>query len=375
MKTAKKSQSWSIDFTIGLLIFLLAITLSVKFINQSDNSDFFRDLYDESTFISEQLRSEGYPPNWTKESLVRVGLLSEGKLNLTKFSNFTALTYPVSKNYIHTQFEYFMLFEDEYGHMLNISGHCGFGSNDMSLSANPNKAAYYYNAEDFMMAVMANDFSADVYSSSTNNLDNLLNPQKLSEYNFIFMENPNLGYYSSLDESTIVSLLQNWTRKGNTLFLTQNVNLSLQFLNANFSDKILEEVSPANATSRLFFGLPNDEFIVFTNKKTFKKEFPSYYKAIAEYEGSKNPAIATWKYGGGRVFYIADLNLSSGFKGQYNLVDWVKNASIPFVYAHCGNITQSSFNKPNLVRLVRIVPFESSMLKMNIYTWSRSKDQ
>ncbi len=375
-KRKKQAQSWSLDFTIGLLIFLLAIVLSIKFINQADNTDIFQDMYQEATFISEHLKSEGYPENWTSSSLIKIGLLSDGKLDFSKLLNLSEIGYKKSKQYLNTQFEYFVMFEDEQGKNLNISGVCGFGSTNMSLGSPPNRIAYYYTNEDYLQFALMNIYSlqaADVYDQTR--IDNLLDPSQLSQYNFLLMENPQLDQFSSLSESQIVEVLENWTKKGNTIFLTQSVNINQSFLNMNFSKSLSAPQKYANASTAEFFGFPNTSLINFSDKKTLTRINPDNFLTIVNYINTSKPAIAAWAYGHGRVFYVSDVALSEPYEGVMNLTQWIIPAIEPYVYSHCGNVTQASLDRKNLVKLVRILPYESQMARMNIYVWSLRLDQ
>jgi len=369
MRTKKKSQSWSLDFAIGLVLFLLASVLSIKLLVNTTGEDIYRDLYDEAKFISNQLRSEGYPVNWTNNSYIRVGLLSDNRFDEGKYGNFTWFGYKKSKSNINTKFDYYFYFEDQHNNILNITGRCGFGDSDVKMLPSPNNAAYYYTGPNVMQGFMETGMAVPE-TTYYQTLDSLF--ANITDYNFIFMENPMLDSYTTSTENQTIEILENWTREGNTLFLTQNVNINKSMFHVNFSKAISDQANNGNVSSTNYFNFTTTELIDFSQKKTFTLINPDNYEEIVRYHDTKSPAVATWTFGNGRVFYIADLNLSAIYDGEISLEKWVQQLIPKYAYAHCGEINISSIDldEQNLAKIVRIFPKDSNMLKMHLFLWT-----
>ena len=372
MKYRMKSQGWSLDFILGLLMFMLAIILTIKFITAATSGDEFDELFDEAKYISDQLRSDGYPMNWTSDSFVRIGLLTDGKFDDDKFRNFTTFTYANSKRYINTRFEYYIILEDSYGKFFNISGNCGYGSPIIETKPNPNMPAYYIsdNTEIVMMPTITTPpYNARGYVANLagQGIEDLIDALDNDTHNFVLMENPRLNRWTTYDEEHVVGVIQNWTAKGNILILSQSVYINSSFLGMNFSPGNPNATGDASVVSAAYFNLTDADTIDFEDKSTFTPKNPSNYEVLANY--SDHPAIATWTYGNGRVFYFSDFNLNSNYDGQADLVRWVDYGLPELVYAYCEGVNESALDMENIVKLQRIVPRQQGIAKMNIYVW------
>lgn len=108
----KKAQGWGIDLIVAVSIFVMCITILYFFsINySSDTKEEFNILSDEAEIIMEEILSEGYPENWNKTNVIKIGIISEGKINQTKsekFYNLTQEDYGKTKRIFNTKYDYF----------------------------------------------------------------------------------------------------------------------------------------------------------------------------------------------------------------------------------------------------------------------------
>ena len=90
----KRGQAWGFDAMLASAVFITAITVLYFYtLNyQYKNESPLDEIRYESTLIGDSLMSEGTPVGWTENNVIRIGLLSDGKINSTKLSQFGDLT-------------------------------------------------------------------------------------------------------------------------------------------------------------------------------------------------------------------------------------------------------------------------------------------
>ncbi|HHE36578.1 MAG TPA: hypothetical protein ENL16_02065 [Candidatus Woesearchaeota archaeon] len=131
-----KAQLWVSDYTISMLLFILAVILSVNIIiNSFPTSNVFEELKTDASKISEILLSEGYPSDWDNESVIRPGLLTANRLNKTKVINAMNMSYSSLKPKLQALHDFIVIFEDPAGDMIEFEGLCVIGSPDVSISS------------------------------------------------------------------------------------------------------------------------------------------------------------------------------------------------------------------------------------------------
>ncbi|MEM4711273.1 MAG: hypothetical protein QXL18_04985 [Candidatus Woesearchaeota archaeon] len=133
----KKSQVWTIEFILSFLIFTAAIILSVKSIFSIYSDEGFLDLQKESEHISQQLISEGFPLNWDNESVIKIGLLSNNKIDSDKLKNLYYLQYSKAKYLFGIHGDFFIYFSNASGIIplfyivdqnISLPEGCGYGN-------------------------------------------------------------------------------------------------------------------------------------------------------------------------------------------------------------------------------------------------------
>jgi hypothetical protein len=107
----KKAQVWTIDFVIGLLIFLVllftAIALIRDYVNEKDT---YSDVKKEAQHVSSILVSEGLPSDWTNDTVTLPGITNNNRVNLTKLTEYDNLSYAHSKILLQTKGEFIFYF-------------------------------------------------------------------------------------------------------------------------------------------------------------------------------------------------------------------------------------------------------------------------
>ncbi len=123
MKPLKKAQAWGFDMMIASIIFMSGIIIfyiySLNYPKEShENLD---KLFSEGDFLTESLLSEGLPADWNANNVIRIGLITENKINDTKLERFYTLAnsqsnpagYAKSKSLLNTRYNFFMNFSEE----------------------------------------------------------------------------------------------------------------------------------------------------------------------------------------------------------------------------------------------------------------------
>lgn len=134
---SKKSQVWLSDYTLSMLLFILAALIAVKIIinSFSANTD-FQELKSETSKISEILLSEGFPVNWTNDTVIRPGLLTGKRLDETKviramdsiYINYTSL-----KTMLQTKHDFLVIFQQANSTIINFTSLCAIGKPSVSI--------------------------------------------------------------------------------------------------------------------------------------------------------------------------------------------------------------------------------------------------
>ena len=120
-----KAQVWGIDIMVGVVIFTAAIIAALLYLAQfyDANSGEFNDLANDANTISSSLLSGGYPDDWNSSDAVMAGLTNDNmRLNETKWGNFSAMGYSMSKRLLGTRNDYLVFFVDEENNVIDIGG-------------------------------------------------------------------------------------------------------------------------------------------------------------------------------------------------------------------------------------------------------------
>ena len=113
----KRAQAWGFDITIAAIIFSLAvITFYLFSLNYSDEAGESLNALDyDANSIANALLSEGYPAQWNSGDVIKIGLLSNSRINETKLLSFKELSlsdYPKTKSIFNTLHNYEITFSE-----------------------------------------------------------------------------------------------------------------------------------------------------------------------------------------------------------------------------------------------------------------------
>jgi hypothetical protein len=108
---SKKAQIWSVDFTIGLLLFIFILLGAIVLIRNLNNED---DKYSivarEANHISTSLVSEGLPAGWTNYTVILPGITDNNRVNNTRLNEFDKIKYEKTKIMMQVTGEYVFYF-------------------------------------------------------------------------------------------------------------------------------------------------------------------------------------------------------------------------------------------------------------------------
>ena len=150
---SKKSQVWLSDYTLSMLLFILAALIAVKIIinSFSANTD-FQELKSETSKISEILLSEGFPVDWNSTNVIRPGLLTGKRLDFNKTLNAmnnNYINYTSLKTMLQTKHDFLVIFNSTKGILAFNNTLCAIGRPSISIwdgtnCTNPNFGSINY---------------------------------------------------------------------------------------------------------------------------------------------------------------------------------------------------------------------------------------
>ncbi|MFH1072697.1 MAG: hypothetical protein V1743_04680, partial [Nanoarchaeota archaeon] len=128
----RKGQTWSIDYTIGLLLFLFAIVIGLKIIFNTFQDPTYEYLGKNAYTLMDQFTSEGYPYSWTKDDVLRIGLTTKNTVNITKLNTLYGMDPQATRKYLPTRNTYYLFLEDKDFGIIYYNATCGYGTTDIT---------------------------------------------------------------------------------------------------------------------------------------------------------------------------------------------------------------------------------------------------
>ena len=132
---------------VAVLIFGAAILIYYKTVtNLSDQDEaLLNDILIDAKSISGSLMSMGYPYNWTKDNVVRIGITNNNRINETKLEQFSKIPYKDSRKLFGTAYDYYVFFRDRNNNIMPFNeslegiGKPGVNSTNIQIIENPKK--------------------------------------------------------------------------------------------------------------------------------------------------------------------------------------------------------------------------------------------
>lgn len=123
-----RGQAWSTDFIVGILMFIVAVTIFMIYSSNIFGEDLneFSHMEEEAESVSSALMDSGSPGNWTSDYVARIGITDNNhRINLHKIHNLSVLDYDESKVIMGTSLDYAIFFLNVSGSVTDIGGFCG----------------------------------------------------------------------------------------------------------------------------------------------------------------------------------------------------------------------------------------------------------
>lgn len=384
----KKSQAWFTDFVIAilalsvLLIFYFIYTTNLS--NEAVND--LNDLLLESKTVSSSLTSSGFPNNWNRNNVIRIGFTNnDNNIDNSKFNEFILINYTKTKKLLGTTFEYFLFFQNESNDPVNVEGFCGTGNTEVNITYNI-KAAYYYRGtggEEFLKSFMENEFNADVYrEDGTPNVDDLnalIN--NINDYGFVVLEAPE---FIPPDYNSFKAVAEPWIQAGGFFMLSGELVTAQK---RDLAGALFEKDAGLSSSQEHATVVNEDEFLNFELAaglifdQGFTVENASItpptvnFKDIARFNESEllfseildnKIAIARWDYDGGRVFFFSDFD-TNYLAGNFQEI--LEGSTKKWIGAICSPINISNIKRDRLVKNERLLIYNNNTIKMVLYLW------
>ncbi|MBI2659226.1 hypothetical protein HYX05_03975 [Candidatus Woesearchaeota archaeon] len=127
MAKSKKSQSWSIDIALGVIVFMAAFFVVYSLLNTNPNAKASR-LNEEASIIIKQVGSEN--------ALIRI--IDNNEVNISKVNELKNISYNELKRRLRIESDFCIYFEDDKGYIVIINNsYKGIGSPSINLSGTP----------------------------------------------------------------------------------------------------------------------------------------------------------------------------------------------------------------------------------------------
>ncbi|MBU0906524.1 MAG: hypothetical protein KKD18_04605 [Nanoarchaeota archaeon] len=106
----KEGQAWGFDLVVGMVIFIVGIVSFYLYTTNLSGAsqEVIGQLQQEGEMIADSLMSEGSPIDWDASNVARIGVLSDARINETKWAEFKSLTYGRTKALFRVRNEYFV---------------------------------------------------------------------------------------------------------------------------------------------------------------------------------------------------------------------------------------------------------------------------
>ena len=362
-----KSQAWFMDFAIGLLLFAFTLAIYFSYTNNFPNEDKgnLNLMLKDAKSISSSLALEGYPDDWSNQTVIRIGVTDNQQLNGTKLKKLKQLNYTSSRKKFATSYDYFVYFEGSNGNVLNVNGVCGSGYPLINTTYNI-KSAYYYQdpADSFMLSFMNQTFMADIYDNDITGLSS-----NLSKYDFLVMEHPLL---SSSEFNNNKAKLENYSSRGGLLMISGELATPATntMVGSDFKKKSGQSQSQRTAivnNTDAALSLNVGDSMVFAQYYYIQNNSQATNAVrIATFNHTDDNAIAKWKYGNGTVYFFSDFDVSN-FNG--NFVSVVQDAAQSIAGGTCTAVSTTGVSAKDIVKTERYLTYNSQIIKMIVYVW------
>lgn len=300
----RRGQSWTIDYTIGLVLFLLALGIVADLLVETFQEQEYEVLVDETLRLSENLLSPGYPQDWA-EDVVQVGLLHEGRFSWRKYYEFANMNESKRLDSFPTRHNYLITLRKN-NTIQEIGEYCGISNANIPEDKNNTNeyfdTAYYSGGENELQS-WASTNNATIYDSDELKL--LLDESH--NYRLIIFEDAN--FTNNINDTFTPRILREELNEladyGPRILLTGDLGEAVFGTTTNTSSG---EGTITNHNEP-FFNLNESDTINFTTG--YDLTFPNEGEgALGDVGGAKriqtiSEGAALWQYGDSRVYYFS----------------------------------------------------------------------
>ncbi len=319
-----KGQMFSMDYLVSVVIFTLVLLILLptwSTVNQQiADAESRKQLQVISISVAELfLRSPGNPMNWTNESVSSIGLANEAHIiNATKVLGLRSVNYDAAKALLGLNpYNFTLNFTNSRGYLITSgvarspAAYYGASSRDLLPAISDTGLVWdYYWGHDMPEAEPshgdARNFYSDVEADALNAM--IFNATAHHAYSTLIIEQPSV----SLADANLTGLAEFVENGGRLIFEGSGFGggIMIDGLGAT-----AEPIMPANGilvNKGLILNSPaNGSAVNFANAVwAFKRgdEGKDLNIFVAEQSNFSLGLIASWDYGNGRIYYIADAN-------------------------------------------------------------------
>lgn len=365
----RRGQVWSLDFTLGFLLFLLTLLLVLSVLARNLlTDDTFDELLESSDALSSKLLGTGYPSDW-RDDVISIGLLTNDALSMRKAERFASLAaeeYDRTKSLLDTPYDYSVIFYEPNGTILPVGTACAIGSDKMSeqktTSMERKRILYYHGSNPGQNQLEATVIALN--GSVETDPEAFFDRLATGKDEIAILEEPQLS--DTLPPYNKASLLESFVENGGTLLLIGNVTLPVFNLDLTFHEDT-PRATGNHADQLLNFSNTTlqDLGAAFTIAESGQRRFES----LASFNDSAILA-AHFTFGDGDVFYLGTLDGVVNETGETVLerVAAGINQTSRLVVAHCQAVTPPKSNQYVTVR--RLVAYRGRVLLMRLDLWT-----
>lgn len=122
-----KAQSWSVDITIGVVIFMVAFLAIYSIINSNQSSKISR-LKEDASIVIKQVDSDG--------SVIKI--INNNEVNISRLNQIKNLSYGQLKRELRIEGDFCIYLEDDKGNLVLLNNsYKGIGAPTINLSGTP----------------------------------------------------------------------------------------------------------------------------------------------------------------------------------------------------------------------------------------------
>ncbi len=384
-----KAQAFYMDFVIAILIFGVILVIYFTYTSNLSNQDegLLDELIADGKTISSTLLLGGFPSNWTEDSVVRMGLTNNNNIiNETLLLEAINVSYNRSKQLLGTKHDFFVFFEDKDGNIIKIQGYNGIGHPFFGkyIDRQISTMSYYFQeeADMFIATIMREEFDSNIYYKDGSevgglvpdgDIDNFLD--NLSNFDFVIIEDPHFKRsqpsnqdYSDYSLVEIKSKIEDYVSSGHIIYMSEHIEFDdvEPVLDVDFGGKGENPATIVVEDPYLNFTLGDE--LHFKQKLSMQNTpTTTNFVVIANYSDG-DVAISRWEFGDGWVYFFPDFDIDDGnlLKGRSDISVEVKMA-VDILLS--GIADSRALNQRNLVKITRLVVYDSEIVKMVVYVW------